>query len=53
MPTMDPSAPPTTAAPPSAAQEPVREEDLFMAFDTYPWAKDPKFMVSPNCPSTR
>src|SRR5690606_16916861 len=53
LPTMDPSAPSTAAAPPSAAQEPVREEDLFIAFDTYPWIKDPKFMVSSPSPPSR
>ena len=43
---MDPSNPSTSAAPPNEAQEPIKEEDLFIAFDTYPWSKDPKFMVS-------
>lgn len=42
---MDTAAPTTSAAPPNEAQESVREEDLFVAFDTYPWSKDPKFMV--------
>ncbi|SPN98519.1 uncharacterized protein DNG_01564 [Cephalotrichum gorgonifer] len=41
------SSPPSAsaAAPPNDTGESVRQEDLFMAFDTYPWIKDPKFMT--------
>ena len=50
---MDPSAPSTSAPPPAGAQETVSEEDLFIAFDTYPWSKDPKFMVRLSPTPTR
>ena len=42
---MDPSTASSSAAPPNNAQEPMKEEDLCIAFDTYPWSKDTKFMV--------
>ncbi|KEZ43810.1 hypothetical protein SAPIO_CDS3962 [Scedosporium apiospermum] len=45
---MDPSTPPPPSPPAqtSASSPPPNDSDrIFIAFDTYPWAKDPKFLT--------